>query len=388
MPALASRDQLFAKGKSLRQTCPRGSHAAWSPPPDRLDPVQLIRQANEGRIPTLVPIRHGRMLQSPFTFYRGTALNMAADLAATPATGIRVQVCGDAHLGNFRCFATPERRVIFDINDLDETLPGPWEWDVKRVAASFIAASRSAGIRDRDGQEAVQRCVNAYRESMSTFSQMHALDVWHSAVVVDAEIEKMGDKSHKKQLKSALAKARKRDALEHDFPELAHAEHNRPVITENPPTIYHWPSNPEKFMAVARDAFVNYRRSLPPERRVLLDRFDLMDVAVKVVGVGSVGTYCFVLLLQAGDKDHLFLQAKQARASVLEAFAGASAFRTHGQRVVVGHRLMQSASDMFLGWTQATTGEHYYFRQLRDVKIKFKVDTLNRPTHEALEQCT
>jgi uncharacterized protein (DUF2252 family) len=312
------------------------------------------------------------MMQSAFTFYRGTALNMAADLAITPSTGLRVQVCGDAHLGNFRCFATPERRIIFDIHDLDETLPAPWEWDVKRLAASFLVASRNNGVRDIDGKEAVLACVRKYREQMSEFSRMNALEVWYASFEAEALIENMDCKQSRKRLNKNLAKARERSAFEHDFPKLAHTKGGFPAIKENPPTIYHWHEHGRDEASV-REALEYYRNTLSTDKRRLLDRYKLHDLAIKVVGVGSVGTFCFVLLLMAEDKDPLFLQVKEARASVLEAYAGASVFSNHGERVVTGHRLMQSASDIFLGWT-AKLKRSYYVRQLRDAKIKFEVE--------------
>jgi uncharacterized protein (DUF2252 family) len=373
-----SRAELIAKGKAMRRQCPRSSHAAWKAPHDRPDPVRLIQQANEGRLPELIPLRHGRMLESPFTFYRGTALNMAVDLAGTPVTGFRVQACGDAHLGNFRCFATPERRVIFDIHDLDETLPAPWEWDVKRLAASFVIACRDT-LSGKDGQDAALACARSYRVHMAQFSKMRALDVWYAsweaeelfATIVDAE---MRARAHKR-----LAKAKGICSWEDDFPKLACTKGGAPIIKENPPTIYHHLEHGEaKFYATIANIVALYRESLTDDRRFLLDKFRLKDMAIKVVGVGSVGTVCSIALFMAGEKDPLFLQVKEARPSVLEAYAGKSAYANQGQRVVVGHRLVQSASDIFLGWTMGRDGRHFYVRQLRDVKIKFRVEEFNR----------
>lgn len=363
----ATEAELRAKGKKLREKCPRSSQATWKAPPNRREAVDLIEEANVGRLPELVPIRHGRMMQSAFTFYRGTALNMAADLAVTPTTGIRVQVCGDAHLGNFRLFATPERRVIFDIHDLDETLPAPWEWDVKRLAASFVVASRNNNLSEQVAREAVLGCVRSYREHMAEFSSMNVMDVWYSSFEAESLISNFSCKRHRKHLAKRLAKVRERSAFEHDFPKLTSGGET-PKIREHPPTIYHWREGP------GRETFYRYQNTLPPYRRGLLDHFELEDFAIKVVGVGSVGTACFVVLLMAGPKDPLFLQMKEARASVLERYAGASAFPNHGQRVIMGHRLMQSSSDVFLGWTSGRTGRHYYVRQLRNSKIKFEVD--------------
>lgn len=338
----ATRAELRAKGKQLRTKCPRSSHATWKAPPDRRDAVDLVEEANTGRLQELVPIRHGRMMLSAFTFYRGTALNMAADLAITPTTGIRVQVCGDAHLGNFRLFATPERRVIFDIHDLDETLPAPWEWDVKRLAASFAIASRNNNLSEQVAREAALNCVRSYREHMAELSSMDVMDVWYLSFEADSLIKNFRCKRHRKHLAKRLARVRERSAFEHDFPRLTSGGKN-PRIREHPPTIYHWRGDPIGY------AFNHYRDTLPLYRRDLLSRFELKDFAGKVVGVGSVGTACFVALLMAGPKDPLFLQVKEARASVLEPYAGASIFPNHGQRVIMGHRLMQSSSDIFLG---------------------------------------
>lgn len=365
----ATQAELRTKGKKLREKCPRSSHAVWKAPPDRRDPVDVIDEANIGRLPELVPIRHERMMLSPFTFYRGTALNMATDLATTPATGIRVQVCGDAHLGNFRLFGTPEGRVIFDIHDLDETLPAPWEWDVKRLAASFVVASRNNNLSKHVAREAVLNCVRSYREKMAEFGSMNVLEVWYASIEAEALIKNFRSKRHRKHLAKRLAKVRERSAFEHDFPKLTSGGNN-PQIREHPPTIYHW----RKTEYLGEEAFDNYRDTLPPYRQGLLKRFDIKDFAFKVVGVGSVGTACFVVLLMAGMKDPLFLQVKEARASVLEPYAGASIFPHHGQRVIMGHRFMQSSSDIFLGWTSGKTGRHYYVRQLRNAKVKFEVD--------------
>jgi uncharacterized protein (DUF2252 family) len=377
--ALPSRAVLRQQGRSLRASCPRSSHAVWRPSRDRPDPVRIVEQANAGRLPELVPIRHARMLQSPFTFYRGTAMNMASDLAVTPTTGIRVQACGDAHLGNFRLFATPERRVIFDIHDLDETLPAPWEWDVKRLAASFVVASRHNQLTDVIGEEAAAACARSYCDQMAEFCAMNTVDVWYASFEAESLVESFRCPRHRKHLAKRLSKAKERSAFEHDFPKLAHLRGGHPAIREHPPTIFHWREHARhEFVPVVKKAFSSYRTSMPIERRVLVDRFEFKDIAVKVVGVGSVGTVCLVILLMGGEQDPLFLQVKEARASVLEPYAGRSVFPNHGQRVVVGHRLMQSASDIFLGWT-TKLGRDYYIRQLRDAKIKFEIDRFDAP---------
>jgi uncharacterized protein (DUF2252 family) len=371
----AARAELIARGEAMRKQCPRSSHAGWTAPPDRPDPLRLVQEGNAGRIPELIPLRHGRMLPSPLTFYRGTALNMAVDLAGTPTTGFRVQACGDAHLGNFRCFATPERRVIFDIHDLDETLPAPWEWDLKRLAASFVLACRTNGFSEKRAREAVLTCVQSYREAMARFSWMRALDVWYSRFEAEKLIDDIEHAGIRARTEKSLARAKQVCIVEDVFPKLADTLSGTPTIKDNPPFIYHHLERGEdEFYAQIEEVFSRYRESLPDDRRVLLDRYALMDKAIKVVGVGSVGTVCSVALLMAGEKDPLFLQVKEARPSVLEAFAGPSVYPNHGQRVVKGHRLMQAASDIFLGWTQDHNGRHYYVRQLRDMKLKFRVE--------------
>jgi len=301
---------------------------------------------------------------------------MAVDLATLPTTGVRVQACGDAHLGNFRCFATPERRVIFDIHDLDETLPAPWEWDLKRLATSFVIASRNNGLSEKRAEEAVLTCVRSYREHMIEFSEMCALEMWYYRLDADQLLDKIEDAEIRARAKKRLAKAKALSALEYDFPKLADSASESPTIKDNHPTIYHWHDHgSEEFDAAIRDGFARYRDSLPDDRRVLLDRYEFKDLAVKVVGVGSVGTFCGVILLMAGERDPLFLQLKQATASVLEPYAGKSVYANHGQRVVQGHRLMQSANDVFLGWTEGRFQRQFYIRQLRDAKIKFAIET-------------
>jgi len=366
-----TREELLAMGKSLRDQCPREAHAAWQPAVDRPDPIALMVASNQGRIPHLVPIRHGRMMKSPFTFYRGAALNMAADLAGTPATGLRVQACGDCHLCNFGAFATPERRVIFDINDLDETLPAPWEWDVKRLAASFVLACRDNSFREDTARDAVLTCVRSYRERMAEYSEMAVLDVWYANMDVEELIPTVQDEQASRRMQKRLAKARERSVLEHDFPELAINAGFAPSIKENPPLIFHnRDKGHEELFAIFQKAFARYRESLQEERRFLLDRYKLMDFALKVVGVGSVGTFCGIMLLMASEHDPLFLQFKQARPSVLEAYAGKCRHANNGERVVHGCRMMQSASDIFLGWAEGDAGRHFYIRQLKDMKIK------------------
>ena len=372
-----SQAELLALGKSLRQKCPRRSHAAWQPPHDRPDPLFLLEESSKGRIPQLLPIRYGRMLKSPFTFYRGSALNMAVDLAGTPATGLRVQACGDCHLCNFGCFATPEQREIFDINDLDETLPAPWEWDVKRLAASFVLACRDNGFRQADARDAALSCVRSYREHMAVLSEMRALEVWHQSIDIDELLPSIRDKQARKRLQTRLVNARKGSELEHEFLELVRVEGSALSIRDSLPLIFHARGREhQNVVELLHKGFLAYRESLPDSRRLLLDRFKPVDIAHKVVGVGSVGTACAVILLTASDKDHLFLQVKEARPSVLEAYAGKSLYPNHGQRVVLGCEVMQSASDLFLGWTEGVEGRHYYVRQLKDRKITMHVELM------------
>lgn len=370
-----SRAERYARGEQLRTKCPRGSHAGWKPSTSRVPPLSLIQEADKGRLQDLVPIRHGRMLKSPFTFYRGAALNMAADLATTPVTGPRVQACGDAHLLNFGVYATPERRLIFDVNDLDETLPAPWEWDLKRLAASFVLACRTNGLSEDDARDSALACARSYREHMAEFSQMRALDVWYASLDVEEHLPQIKNAETRKRFRKRLAKARKQSVAEHDFPKLADTANDRVMIRDNVPLIYHWQGQQGREYATnIREGLARYRDTLPEERRMLLDRFEFKDFAIKVVGVGSVGTLCAIALLMSDENDPLFLQIKEANASVLEEYAGKSIYPNHGERVVRGCLLMQSASDLFLGWSEGKLGRQFYVRQLRDMKTKILVE--------------
>jgi len=318
------------------------------------------------------------MVRSAFTFYRGSALTMSSDLASTPSTGIRVQCCGDAHLCNFGGFATPERGVLFAINDLDETLPAPWEWDVKRLAASFVVACQDNGLTDATAKDAVMTCVRTYRESMAEFSQMKTLELWYQALWLDDLVANIKDPTVRQRAIKRLQKERGRSIAEDIFPKLVEHKGEMPFIKDQLPTIFHAEGYTRgEVQQVVLDTLAGYRATLPPSLQSLLDRYELLDAAIKVVGIGSVGTACWVLLFMAGEEDPLFLQVKEARASVLEPYAGASVFPNHGQRVVNGYRVMQPASDMFLGWTQgAGKGKrHFFIRQLRDIKISIRVET-------------
>ncbi len=379
----AGHDQLtyadrYAAGKKLRETCPRTSHAVWKPRANRPDPVELVLRAEKGRMPELLPLRHGRMVRSAFTFYRGSALAMASDLASTAVNGIRVQCCGDAHLCNFGGFATPERRIIFAINDLDETLPAPWEWDVKRLAASFVVACRDNGLSEGIAKDVVLHYVRTYRESMAEFSEMKTLEVWYQSLLLEDLVARIPDAEIRDRVTKRIEKERGKSAAEDLFPKLVEQKRDQPVIKDQLPTIFHAEGHPPgEIQRVVRNVLTAYRASLPSAYGTLADRYELRDAAIKVVGIGSVGTMCWVLLFTAGEGDPLFLQVKEARTSVLEPYAGASVFKNSGQRVVNGYRLMQPASDMFLGWT-ASPKRDFFVRQLRDMKLSARVEIFGR----------
>jgi len=375
---LTNRDDRYTAGKTLRQRLPREQHSQWAPSGKRRDPVEMVIESSKGRIPELVPLRYGRMMVSPFTFYRGTANIMVADLAATPATGIRAQLCGDAHLLNFGGFATPERRLLLDINDFDETLPGPWEWDLKRLAASFVFAARSNGFAVSDQQEAALACVRSYREHMIEYMSMSVLEIWYARLQLSDILMACHDKATRR-LKKQIKKAQSHNVPEHAFPKMVEARGGRFVIKDAPPLVYHHP-HIDASRENLEHGFAMYRESLPAERQLLLDRYQVMDFALKVVGVGSVGTLCAIALIMAADDDPLFLQIKEANPSVLEEYAGHSKFSNHGERVVAGQHLMQAASDIFLGWTRGEHGRQFYVRQLRDMKIKPLVELFDPTT--------
>lgn len=369
------RAEQYASGKALRKICPRNTHAIWKASSDRRDAVELVLEAEKGRLPELLPLRHGRMVRSAFTFYRGAALTMAADLESTPCSGIRVQCCGDAHLCNFGGFGTPERKVIFSINDLDETLPAPWEWDLKRLAASFVVASRDNGLRDGAAKDAATTCVRTYREAMAEFSQLKTLELWYQSMEADELVAGIKDPKFRTRAIKRLQKERAKSVAEDIFPKLAEHKGAMPVIKDQLPAIFHAEGYPPgDIQQNLRDALAEYRDTLVPAYQSLLDRYELRDAAIKVVGIGSVGTACWVFLFMANESDPLFLQVKEARASILEPYAGASVYPNHGQRVVHGYRLMQPASDMFLGWSKGLT-RHFFIRQLRDIKISVRVET-------------
>jgi uncharacterized protein (DUF2252 family) len=339
----------------------------WRAPRNRRDPVELLIQSSKDRIPNLVPIRYGRMMQSPFAFYRGAAAIMASDLAHTPTSGVRVQACGDCHLMNFGGFGTPERRIIFDINDFDETLPAPWEWDLKRLTTSFIIAGLNNRFKRSDTREGAVRCVRSYRERMHSYAEMGVLEMWYQRL--DNMVALIKRKKWKRIVQKQIDKAVSRNVAEDDFPELAGIKNGKVQIKDNPPLIFHPTDLGAEHNRLVKKAFRRYQETLTDDLKALVNHYELKDVAIKVVGVGAVGTRCAIVLMMAGDGDPLFLQVKEAHKSVLEPYAGTSVYSNCGQRVVTGQRLMQAASDMFLGWTEES-GRHFYVRQLRDIKIE------------------
>ena len=325
------------------------------------------------------------MLVSPFTFFRGAAGLMAHDLAKTPWTGVRVQACGDCHLLNFGLFASVERRLIFDINDFDETLPAPWEWDVKRLASSIVIAGRDLGLSDRKACDIAESSVRSYRAAIRRLSHMSPLDVWYTMMDIDALIDMAPDAASKKH-ERAYAKAARRSVVEHVFPKLTVEVGGRPRFVDHPPLIVH--SSGDDLEGRTREGMIAYRQSLPDERRVLFERYRLEDAVIKVVGIGSVGTRCHLALLLSEDNNPLILQFKEATASVLEPYAGRSVYGNHGERVVIGQRLMQSSSDIFLGWARGPRGYDFYVRQLRDMKFSPSLHTFSAPQLEQyVEAC-
>lgn len=369
-----SREERIAYGKTLRELVPRDSHASWKPSDSRANPIDLLKESNRDRLAELVPLRYGRMLPSPFTFLRGSAGLMAADLAHTPATGLRVQACGDCHLLNFGLFATPERNLIFDINDFDETLPAPWEWDIKRLAVSFAVATRDINLSDHHAEAAAIECVRAYRERLREFSKMSPLDVWYDRLDAEKIIE-MAPNARIREIRENLVNKAKVRIGDYLYPQISEEVAGRRRLIDQPPALFHVSKEEEpEHDTLFREALEQYRLSLPDERRILFDRYSLEDVVIKAVGIGSVGTACFVGLFFSAENHPLLLQFKQACPSVLEPFAGKSLYENQGQRVVVGQRLMQSASDIFLGWTRGRRGRDFFIRQLRDMKMSARIE--------------
>jgi len=383
-------DESIARGKAARAEVPRASHAVFDPPSDRPDPIGLLAKQAESRVPELVPIRWGRMMVSPFAFFRGAALPMASDLSATPVSGLPVQACGDAHLSNFGIFGSAERRLMFDVNDFDETLPGPWEWDVKRLAASLEVAGRDNGYSGRDRREIVAAAVSRYRQAMRTFAGMGNLDVWYAHADIEqmrADFDSQLKARQRKMVDKSLAKARTRDSMQ-EVAKLTHLVDGRPRIISDPPLLVPVTEllprevDQQAFEAQIKGLLASYRRTLETDRRFLLEQFQFCDMARKVVGVGSVGTRCWIILMLGRDaSDPLFLQVKEAENSVLASFVGASKFTNQGQRVVAGQRLMQASSDIFLGWQRTEAGldgkqRDFYVRQLRDWKFSVPIEIM------------
>ncbi len=367
-----------ARGRDAREQVPRSSHATWEPPTRRSDPVELLEAQAKTRVGELVPIRHGRMLVSPFTYFRGAALPMVSDLAHTPSSGLTVQACGDAHLSNFGIFGSAERHLFFDVNDFDETAPGPWEWDVKRLAASLEIAARENGFTRKQRASIVRRAARSYREAIAQFAQMAMLSVWYSHLDMDEMLPRFRSLLDAKQTPSvwkAINKARAHDSHQ-AFDKLCHFDEGEARIISDPPLIMPVEQfvegvDPEVLEQTMSKIIRSYRRTLSPHRRHLLDDYRLVHLARKVVGVGSIGTDAWILLLVDDQGSPLFLQVKQAEASVLEPFTSKSEFSNHGRRVVVGQRLMQASSDIFLGWERFDWDgdtRDYYLRQLRDWK--------------------
>ncbi len=378
-----------ARGKAARAAVPRSSHSTFEPSPQRPDPIELLERQAATRVPELVPIRYGRMLVSPFTFYRGAALIMANDLAGTPRSGLDVQCCGDAHLSNFGVFASPERQLVFDLNDFDETLPGPWEWDVKRLAVSMLIAAINNGYSAKDQERAVLDTAREYRTAMASFAGMSNLDVWYAHMDIETKLKELGTQIKTPMAKRAealLAKARTRDSMT-AASKLTHVVDGRLRIVDESPLIVPL----DKLVAGGDDvpAFETlrqlvraYRNTLEIDRRHLLEQFELMDIARKVVGVGSVGTRAWIALMVGRDEqDPLILQIKEAESSVLEEFTAPSELANHGERVVVGQRLMQASSDIFLGWIHVKAGvdgkaRDFYVRQLKDWKGSAEIEQM------------
>jgi uncharacterized protein (DUF2252 family) len=378
-------------GRKARKSVSRSSQAAWEPGPDRVGPLQVLAEQDKTRVPELVPVRYGRMLASAFTFYRGAAAIMAADLAASPNSGLRVQLCGDAHLSNFGVFQAPDRRLVFDINDFDETLPGPFEWDVKRLAASVAIGARDRRFDDATCEAAVLAAVGSYREAMREFAGMKELDVWYSRLDVESLVEQWGgsaSKADRRRLEKNLAKARNKDSLR-ALAKLTETVGGRLRIADRPPLLVPIDKlaeregrDPGEIAEMIKGLLATYRESLEDQAQVLAERYRYVDAAHKVVGVGSVGTRAWIALLLGRDEgDPLFLQMKEAGPSVLEPFAGASRFRNHGHRVVAGQRLTQAAGDVLLGWltVEGVDGKKrdFYLRQLWDGKGSAEIDAMS-----------
>jgi uncharacterized protein (DUF2252 family) len=372
---LVSRAEALIEGRNIRNEVPRVKHGEWRSSSDRKPAIKLLQDTMKDFMPNLLPIRYGRMLQSPFSFYRGAAAIMASDLSTTPNSGIDVQCCGDCHLLNFGSFATPERKIIFDVNDFDETFPAPWEWDLKRLATSFVIASLHNGFTENDSSQIVMSCVETYRRRCEQFASMSPLEIWYQKITSEELLEISSNEDAKKRFARNIAKAKDRYEKGEDFPNIMEVVDGKIRIKDQPPLIYHQQqSSDHHFLEMVNRIFDQYIDSLSEEKRVLLRQYRYQDLAAKIVGIGSVGKVCGVLLLLSADNEPLFLQVKEAKQSVLEPFTQKSKHKNDGERVVVGQKLMQSASDMFLGWCEGDKGRQFYIRQLRDMKIKPAVE--------------
>jgi len=361
--ATRSPDDRRNAGVALRRTVPRSAQCEWAPPADRADPVEILIEQGRNRIQELLPIRYGRMRADPFAFLRGAAAVMAADLAHTPATGIRMQACGDAHLANFGSYATSEGLPVFDINDFDEALPAPFEWDIKRLATSLVVSGRVAQYSEKAARRLAYSAARSYREHMTALARLSPVEAWNQHIDLARAIADIDDAKLRYAMEKRLARVIESTAQHFG---LAEAKNGGVRIREKPPLIYHL----DKHALPARKAFASYAETLQEDRRVLLHRHTLRDVAFKAVGVGSVGTFCAIGLLTASDGSPLLLQIKEAQESVLAPFAGASDYANHGERVVVGQRMMQAATDVFLGWTRTPIDKRYfYIRRLKDSRL-------------------
>lgn len=361
-------------GKSLRKKTSRASHSQWKPPSNRNDPIDILIKSNEGRLEDLIPVRFGKMAKSPFAFLRGSASIMASDLSKTPASGLQTQSCGDCHLVNFGAYATPERNIVFDMNDFDETHIAPWEWDLKRLAVSFIVAGREKNYSDKINKRAVLAVVRSYLENMRNFSSMKILDVWYSKVDENKILKTFSqDKEYIKNFIKSRREFRKNSDY-NNLSKLIERKHGEFRIKDQKPVIYHSDDIDHTKDKMSK-FFSLYKDSLPEEKKYLFNKFKFTDVAYKVAGVGSVGTRCYIALFTGEDKTPLLLQVKEARQSVLAPFTQKSKYTNNGERIVTGQRLMQAASDIFLGWTKTDDEKHFYVRQLRDLKIETKLET-------------
>lgn len=373
-PAISLKERI-AQGKSARKLCPRIAHGNWKPTRNRPNPLEQLALQDKTRVEHLLPLRYGRMAGSPFSFYRGGAMIMASDLATMPSSGLFVQLCGDCHLSNFGIFATPERNIIFDLNDFDETLPGPFEWDIKRLATSFTVAAESNGFSQTIAKRCVRALARVYRNKMEEFAQMSSLDIWYHRVDWEYLIDRIKKPGRRQTAIEDLAKLKEKRSHAGALSKLTEIVDGKRRIKDKPPLIYH----PEIATAEATKLVLQkYAKTLWQSRQRLLQRYRFVDVAVKVVGVGSVGTAAAIVLLQGegGDNDHIFLQVKEANPSVLEQYIGKSEFEHPGQRIVNGQRLLQSSSDLFLGWSSSPRRD-FYVRQLMDVKASVAVDELD-----------